>query len=127
MIMHNNIKNTLKIAVFILMVVSVQSCFSQPQRGQGGPPTPDKEQIEDIVNKLTEELKLSDEQVSQITKKYEDHFNEVEKMMEDGRPERSVMEKMKTDFETEVKSVLTKDQKKQFEKLMKQEQRRPRR
>ena len=125
--MNIKIKNTLKIAVIMLLVVSVQSCFSQPQRGQGDPPTPDKEQIEDMVNKLTKELELNDEQVSQITKKYNDHFDEVEKMMEDGRPERSVMEKMKSDLETDVKSVLTEDQKKQFEKLMKQEQRRPRR
>ena len=125
--MNIKIKNTLKIAVIMLLVVSVQSCFSQPQRGQGGPPAPDKEQIEDMVNKLTKELELNDEQVSQITKKYNAHFDEVEKMMEDGRPERSVMEKMKSDLETDVKSVLTEDQKKQFEKLMKQEQRRPRR
>lgn len=117
--MYNKIKSKLTIVLTMLLVVSVQSCFSQPQRGQGTPPHPDKEQMEGIVNKLSKELNLTDDQVKQITKLYEDHFEEVEKMMEDGRPERSVMEKMKSDFETDVKSVLTDDQKKKFEKFLK--------
>jgi Spy/CpxP family protein refolding chaperone len=117
--MNNKIKSTVKIAVLILLIVSIQSCFSQPPHGQGAPPPPDKDQVDDLVDMLDKDLNLTDEQVNQITKKYEDHFNEVEKMMEDGRPERTVMEKMKSDFEADVKSVLTDEQKKKYEKLLK--------
>jgi len=53
------------------------------------------------------------------------HFEDVGEMQEknkNSRPDREVMEQMRSDFETDVKSTLTKDQQKQFDAFVKKQQ-----
>lgn len=102
--------------------------MAQPQgqqRGQQGPPPlPDEEQIADMVSDLSKELSLTEAQESQVSNAYFTHFEELHKMIEnsDSRPNREVMEQIKSDFETEVKSYLTKEQQKEFSAYQKKQQ-----
>lgn len=117
----------LAITVFLLSVALVQA--QPPGGGQGGqrggpPPIPNDQQIEQMVTDLSKELSLTEKQENQVSEAYYAHFEQLEGLVGDGssRPDREVMEKLKDDFETEVKSYLTKDQQKQFDKYQKKQQ-----
>lgn len=120
-------KTTRLVLVVLVAMLSVTLTQAQPggQKGgqQGPPPLPTDDQIEKMVSDLSTELELSEAQEKQVSELYFAHFEEVEAVTDDGnsRPDRDVMDQMKKDFETEVKSVLTKDQQKQYETYMKKQ------
>lgn len=98
---------------------------SQPQNQQGPPPLPNDEQIEEMVTDLSKELSLSEEKEKVISSLYFDYFEEMSAMLgenKNSRPNRDVMEQMKKDFETDVKSNLTKEQKKLFTSYQKKQE-----
>ncbi|RMF08186.1 MAG: hypothetical protein D6762_06160, partial [Candidatus Neomarinimicrobiota bacterium] len=95
-------------------------------RPQGPPPLPDQTQITAMVNELSTDLSLSEEQQARILSLYKDHFQEVEaKLSGSQRPDREEMEALRQAFESRVKAVLTKKQAKQFDNLMKRQHSRP--
>lgn len=124
--MKTKFKNATRlILVSLAILFSVTFAQAQPQgKQQGPPPLPNDEQIEKMVNDLSSELDLSETQEKQVSEFYFAHFEEVEAVTDDGksRPDREVMEQMKKDFETDVKSVLTKDQQKEFDAYMKKKE-----
>jgi len=124
--MNTKFKKTSRFALAALVaMLSVTLTQAQPggQKGgqQGPPPLPTDKQIEKMVTDLSTELDLSEAQEKQVSELYFAHFEEVEAVTgnSNSRPDRDVMDQMKKDFETDVKSVLTKDQQKQYETYMK--------
>lgn len=127
--MKRKFKNVLvtMLAVFVT-IYTVNISQAQQGRQQGPPPIPDDAQIEKMVEDLSESLSLTDDQEKQVSEKYFAHFDEVKVKMEAGRPSRDDMESLKTDFEKDLKSVLTKDQQDLYTAyLKKQEKNRPQR
>lgn len=124
-------KNRIRISTRIILATAMLFLGCQiglAQRNQGGPPPiPDQEQIEQMVSKMSKVLELTNDQEKIILEKYENHFKLIESKMKEGKPDRSVMEAIKNDFENEIKEVLNEDQKTKYEKLMKKEQKRPER
>lgn len=122
-------KTMKKISMLLIAVLITTITVNAQQRGQQGPPQmPDEDQIEKIVDNLTKELSLTDNQKADITEKYTAHFKEVSELMENGRPDREVMEEMKADFIADVNKVLTEDQQKKYEEFLEEnESRRPQR
>lgn len=122
----------IKTLLVILATVFVGSTMvvAQPPQGrpqgaqqgqrQGPPAIPNSQQITEMVSELKTNLSLSDEQEVKIEKLYVDHFDIVSAKMKQGRPERSEMEKLNTDLETNVKAELTKKQVKLYKKLQKE-------
>lgn len=118
-------KTTRLLLVSLAVMVSVTFAQAQQQgRQQGPPPLPNDEQIEEMVADLSEELSLTDYQEKQVSSVYFSHFDDVSEMIENSnaRPDRQVMEQMKDDFETEVKSYMDKDQQKLFDAYQKEQQ-----
>lgn len=118
----------------ILILLGASAAFAQggpPGGGRGGggqgrggpPPLPDAEQIEAMVDELDEALDLSDEQEAQVSELYVAHFEEVEEAMSDGRPDRSRMESLRSDFEDDVKAVLDDDQQEAFDEYLESQER----
>ena len=127
--MKTKFKVTTRLVLAALTVMlSLTLTQAQPggQKGghQGPPPLPNDEQIEKMVTNLSNELNLNEPQEKQVSELYFAHFEEVKAVTDDGnsRPDREVMEKMKEDFKTEVKSVLTKDQQAEFDTYMKKKE-----
>ena len=124
--MKTNFKKSSSLLLAILAILfSVNFAQAQPRGQQGGqqgpPPLPNDEQIEEMVTELSDELSLSSAQEKQVSEAYFAHFEEVGEMTSNSnsRPDREVMEQMRSDFETEVKSYLTKDQQKTWASLSK--------
>jgi hypothetical protein len=117
-------KKVLKNLMMALMIVTLSSGITMAQqRGQGGPPPmPDDKQIEKMVEDLVNELSLTTEQEKLVSEKYFTHFDEVNAKMKSGRPDRDEMDKMKSDFQNDIKSVLSKDQQKLFDEYIKKQE-----
>lgn len=115
-----NKRTVLSILTGVLLVV-VTSIGLEAQRGQRPPEPPDQAQIKQMMEKLSTALSLTEDQKSKITVYFNSHFKEMETLMKSGgRPDRSVMEQRKKDFETKVKALLTEEQQKKFDEFMKQ-------
>ena len=130
--MTKKFKNNTTLIFILLITFFPGLSFAQQQRPQGPPPAPNAEQIEKMLDDLAEKLALSEEQSQIISKLYIAHFDEVKELQEsqdESRDsQRKKMDKLKTDFEKQVKEVLTDEQQKQFDEFVKeQSKRRPRR
>lgn len=127
--MKTKFKNIASIMLVSMVLLITSNNTQAQQRGQQGPPpTPTDDQINEMVEDLDKELSLTDEQEKQVSEKYFAHFAAVEKKMKAGRPSREDMETSKTDFEKDVKSLLTKDQQDLYTTyLKKQEKNKPQR
>jgi len=125
--MTRNIKNLKILIAVILFTILAGSLVQAQQRGpQGPPPLPTDEQIEEIVDELATVLSLTDYQTQQVSELYTAHFVEVKKQRDSNRSARETnreeMEQIKKSFEKEVKSLLTKEQQKQFDSFQKKHQ-----
>ena len=98
--------------IWIVLITLLSGNFAQAQKGnkQGPPPVPDAEQVDKMVNKLADDLSLSDDQKNQVKDLYIDHFEQVRAVVEDARPDREVMEALAAEFEQNVSEVLTDEQ-----------------
>ncbi|UMB59651.1 hypothetical protein MHL31_11235 [Lutibacter sp. A80] len=109
-------------AIVVLALVITTTTFAQqrgPENGQGGnqqgpPEVPNSKEIKTMVSELSKEILLSGEQETEILALYKAHFKEVKSKTSSGMPKREDMEALKDDFETDVKTVLTKDQQKLY-------------
>lgn len=120
--MTRKTKRTTSILFFILIaILTVSTVEAQQDRNkQGPPPLPNDEQIEQMVQDLDKALSLSDEQEKQVSEKYFSHFEVIEKKVDKGRPDREEMAKIKTEFIDDVKSVLSDEQKDQYDVFLKE-------
>lgn len=117
--------------VLVALVITTSACGQQKggQRGGGNqapPAVPTTKQIVKMIDKLSSEILLSEEQKTEVLELYKEHFEEVESKTSSGRPDRDEMEDLKEDFETDVKAVLTKDQQKLYTAYQKKNNKRER-
>jgi len=105
--------------VAIIMVVSgniVQA--QQQQKLHGPPPIPNEKQFEKMFADLSEELSLSKEQETKLSKVFKAHSKDVKTAVEQNKKYREKhfkgMEDLRADFEKKVNSLLTEEQQKQF-------------
>lgn len=118
------ISNLIKyIAMALVLFMYTNSSNAQNHSQQGPPPIPDKSSVEKIVNNLAIELELSKDQKEKVSNLYTEHFDTMRDMTEESKvtgkkPHRKTMEILKSDFESNVKAVLTKDQQKKFKQYM---------
>ena len=126
--MKTKFKETLRMAL-IIFVVLFGATLAQAQghekqdRQPGPPPLPSDEQIEKMVSDLSATLSLSKKQEKEVADLYFAHFEELEARREKEQAEREdkrkEMEAFRSGFETEVKSVLTEDQQKEYDAYLK--------
>jgi Spy/CpxP family protein refolding chaperone len=110
--------------LLLAVIFATGSIFAQPQGQQGPPSIPDDEKIQEMVSDLAKEINLSETQQEDVLELFTNHFSEVKEKMESGsRPSREEMEELKTEFEDEVKEILTEDQQADFEAYMKKQER----
>ncbi len=122
--MEIKFKKTLRLIFVLTVLFSVTFIQAQPHGKQGPRPIPDSKSVTAMVDNLSQELALTKKQKKKVSDLYTNHFDLLrEKIGNDNnsRPKREVMEQMQEDFETEVKSVLTEDQQKQFDTYMKKQ------
>jgi len=123
--MKTTIKKNLGLIMFAFAILfSTSMAQAHPPQGQQGPPPiPDDKSVEQMVSNLSTELSLDAAQEKQVSKIFKAHFDEAREKMEGSKgssmPNRSEMEKLKADFEKDVKAILTKDQQKMFDAFMK--------
>jgi len=117
--MKSQIKKATKLALIFMFTLITTATFAQRKEGkhrrpQCPPPIPNTEEIVKMVNKLSDEISLSEEQKTKVLALYNNHFKEVKSKIDHARPKREEMDMLKKNFEKSVKSVLTKKQQKQF-------------
>lgn len=111
--------------LIMLIAISTSSLiYAQPPGGrqggqQGPPPVPNEKQIEKMVNDLSEELSLTEEQEEKVLDEYLIHFEQVEEKTKDGKPNRNEMEALKSEFEENVKLLLSDEQDELFDAYQK--------
>ena len=124
--MTQKIRNNTALVFILLITLFPGIAWTQQQRPQGPPPVPNEKQIEKMVNDLAEKLALTNEQSETISKLYIAHFKEAKEQQENGKDNREAnreeMEKQRKDFEKDVKAVLTKEQQKQFDDFVKEQE-----
>ncbi|SDW19957.1 hypothetical protein SAMN05444411_101266 [Lutibacter oricola] len=121
-------------ALIVVVLITTTACGQQrgPRGGgqgggeQGPPPIPTTKQIVKMVDKLSSEILLSEDQKAEVLELYKEHFEEVEDLTSDGRPDRDKMEALKEDFESDVNEVLTEDQQKLYKAYVKKNSRKAR-
>ncbi len=118
-------KKRIIVSLFVL-IFSITMVHAQHQgRPQGPPPAPNKQQIEKMVTDLSKELSLTKTQEESVSELYTDHYKTLKKKMNSnkgGKPDRSEMDELKTDFENDVKALLTEDQQKLFVAYLKKQE-----
>lgn len=119
--MHNKKRFNLSIVLLITAFFFLISNLSAQQRkGQGPPPIPNETQIIKMVDDLSSQLLLSDDQKTEILALYQNYFAEVKSSMNgEQRPSREKMESLKEEFEDDVKSLLTDVQQDAFDEFQK--------
>ena len=119
------VKSILVLAILLVSSIS----FAQPPGGggqqggpQGPPPVPNTKQIKEMVSNLAKEISLSSEQETSVLKIYNTHFEKVKaKTSGNSRPKREEMVTLQTNFENEVKTLLSKEQISKYEAYLKKQ------
>ncbi len=119
LMMKTTIKKPTNLALLLFVVLITSTTYAQqrgPQGGgqQGPPPIPTTKQIKAMVSDMSKEVLLSEDQEAEILELYTAHFKEVKEKTKSGRTNRKEMESLRTDFEKEVKSLLTEEQQKLY-------------
>ena len=118
----NSIKrfNLMIVLLITAMFFLTSNLSAQQRQGKGSPPIPDEAQINKMVDELSTELSLSEGQKTEILALYTDHFAEAKvSMNSEERPSREEMESLRTEFEDDVKSLLTDEQQDLYEEIIK--------
>lgn len=114
------------ISLLSFLLISSMSFAQGPNNGprggqQGPPPIPSEKQIKNMLNDLSDEISLSEDQETQVLDLYLAHFEEMEKKTSgNSRPERSEMETFETAFQNDVKALLSESQQTQYETYLKE-------
>lgn len=125
--MKTSLKKITSTILLLSIVLFSSGAFAQrgSQGGgqQGPPPAPTSEEIEEMVSDLSSEISLNEDQEIEILDLYTAHFNEQSDKMKSGKPNRKEMESLKTEFEEEVKALLTEEQQELFDAYKKKNNR----
>lgn len=126
----------IKSLITITFILLISIGFAQPPNGggrqqsseQGPPPVPNAKQISKMVKQLAKQISLTTEQEKSVLELYTTHFETVkQKTSGNSRPKREEMEVLKTNFENEVKQLLTLEQKRKYNAYLKNQHSRNRR
>lgn len=114
--MIKKIKNLQVIALAtILTIVSEPAILAQPGRQQGPPPITSDKEISKTIKELDKKLDLSKEQNLKVSTLYFDHFDKIKALQKNSqRPSMEKMEKLDTELEKDVKTLLDKKQIKNY-------------
>ena len=116
------------VIIMLILIAISNVVFAQPTGGQQGPPSlPNTKQIKKMVANLAKEISLDEKQEDQVLAIYQGHFADVKKATSSDRPDRSEMEKLKTELETAVEAVLTEEQQEKFAAYLKEQEKKQRR
>jgi gas vesicle protein len=113
----------------VLLVTTIFFITSSLFAQQHPKPTkiPSDDQINQMIEDLSAELSLSKKQQNSILTLYTDHFHKVKKKVEQHKEnkklEKKEMAKNRSDFEEEVKSLLSEEQQVTFNKFIEKERR----
>lgn len=77
--------------------------------------------VEQRMEKLTTDLKLTDAQKPKVKAVLEDQHKKMQDMHKEGTPDREKMREMRTDMEKKMKEILTPDQFEKWQTLMREE------
>ncbi len=115
----DRINTTIIVLITTMLLIGgvLQAQQGPPQ--QGPPQVPNTKQVLKMVDELSQELELTTEVESKISDLYVAHYKAMEEKTKAGRPKREEMEALKTKFEKQVKSLLSKKQQKKFIALQK--------
>ncbi len=113
--MFINIKRMTAVIVFLLGVLMLLSSVSQAQR--------QRMSVEERIKILKDTLKLSDEQTKKITTILEDQREEMTTAMNENRDDRQaihdVAQEIMKKTDNKIKEVLTEEQAKAYDKMVK--------
>jgi periplasmic protein CpxP/Spy len=102
----------------LVLVIGIAVIFSTLAQAQ-----PQRMTVEDRVKILKDSLKLSDDQSSKITKILEDQREELTTSMNENRDNRDAMQDSRKEImkktNEQIKSVLTEDQAKKYDNMLK--------
>jgi len=108
-----------QITIGLVLIIGVAILFSTLAQAQ-----PQRMSIEDRVKILKDSLKLSDEQSTKITKFLEDQREEMTTAMGENRDNRDAMQAARKEImkkaDENIKSVLTEDQAKKYDEMLKE-------
>lgn len=110
----NIIKTTLLVVLLSVLFTSITVNAQPPGRQQGPPPIPNSSQINKMVDELTTELLLNEEQKATIKTLYINHFKEVREKTESKNVDQKAMEKLKAGLDRDIKELLSEEQKIKF-------------
>lgn len=114
------------ILVSLFLFVSSSSIYSQNrQRANRPTPPPIEERVETILETLTKNLELDEEQIKKSDKIFTNYFKSLDNLRKEGsRPDRSKMESITKKRDTDFEALLSDTQKKKYveikEKLFQQ-------
>ena len=107
----------------LLTVGSVSA--QRPQDGNRPPAPPDSASITQMVDELATALSLTEDQKSAVSELHFSHFAEANALMKKNEGDREAMDSLRKDLETQVKALLTDDQKAKYEEIIKSRGPRP--
>lgn len=113
----------MKRILLIMFGLSVLN-FAQPKEPQGGPGGPGGP--DDMIKKLTEQLKLNKDQVKKIENIFKKQHEKMSPPKDnkgkfDDPAQREKMEKMRAETDKEIMKVLDKKQKEKFKKFIEEQ------
>ena len=115
-------KNVKKIFV-VLITTLIMSGAIIAQSKERPPRIPDSAEIENIVNKLADDISLSTDQKNEILNLYNNHFEEIKEKMENNRERnknnREERKEHREEFQKQVKSLLSDEQKEKYDEFNK--------
>jgi len=107
-----------RMTIGLVLIIGIAILFSTLAQAQ-----PMRMSIEDRVKILKDSLKLSDEQSVKITKILEDQREEMTTAMNENRDDRDAMQAARKEImkkaDEQIKSVLTEDQVKKYDDMLK--------
>ena len=114
----------------LFLFVSSSSIYSQNrQRANRPTPPPIEERVENILETLTKNLELNQEQVKKSDEIFTKYFKSLDDLRKEGsRPDRSKMESISKKRDTDFEALLSDPQKKKYLELKEelfQQRRRP--
>ncbi len=116
---------TTKSSLIVMMVsifIGVASLAAAQQTHPKPPPIPDEAQLTKMIEQLSKELSLDDNQKEKIKILHTEHFKQVKILHIAQKKQREAAKekhhKLRSDFETKIEKELSKEQFEQFKKIM---------
>ncbi len=111
------------LSCLLLVMYETGEAQNQHQGQRNPPPLPDSSQIVKMVDELSKELSLSEEQKTKISELHFAHFKEAKIRMEEDKKthekHRETMDAFRKEFETQMGELLSDEQKAEMEAYMK--------